>query len=831
MNQPNESLPLHLREAERLLHEGFHLVALHPLSKRPVGDDWNDPSRRVMQIAPEATGYGLPLALNKLCSIDPDHLEFARAGLKACGWNLGELMAAGVRTSSTRPNSGGRSTFLTDDRLSWVRFAIKVGGENVTVLELRADSANLQDCLPGVQYLDKQGAECSQQYAGDRRLDEATDLPESFANWWSKLSADGDFLHAEQAKFAAACGPGVGRVPSLPTKSGAALPFASPLRVPFNAAVRVGTILDRNGYLWDAKTQRYSPPSATGAAGVRLIPGRDGLWRSDHASDPLAGTFDAWVAFVVLEHGYDVQSAEAAAQAMGIEQRAAPTFEPERAWPEAREIKSELPPPPPFDADVLLPPVLAAYVKDESSRIPCPPEFVAASLVVALGAAIGSRCALRPKSFDNWLVVPNLWGGVVGDPSTKKTPGIAKGLTFLDALEAAEAKRLELLMAEHEAEVAAYEARKAAIQAEMKKSVGGEKSKGSEATADAVRRLSRLDPPKKPATRRFRTNDPTVEKIADILVESPAGILVVRDELNGLLASFEKSGREGDRAFYLEGWNGTSPYAVDRIGRGSQLVKRLTVGVFGGLQESVTARFLADAEQRNDGMLQRFQVMVFPDAVQWRWVNREPQHGVREAVSDLFKRLASFDPEQDGATRPHGSQQPPAFGFDSPAQELFIEWSGELYRETIANESSPLLRQHFAKYEKLFCALSLIFHLADGGVGQVPVDAALRAAAFTQFLEGHARRIYALAGMAQTSTARALARRIANGDLPDPFTAREIARKNWQGLDSQQRIETALSVLEGFGHIVGVEAPATERGGRPTVRYRINPAILGAAGQ
>jgi hypothetical protein len=58
-------------------------------------------------------------------------------------------------------------------------------------------------------------------------------------------------------------------------------------------------------------------------------------------------------------------------------------------WPDAREIKAELPPAPKFDADLLLPPVLAAYVMDESARIPCPPEFVAASLVVALGAAIG----------------------------------------------------------------------------------------------------------------------------------------------------------------------------------------------------------------------------------------------------------------------------------------------------------------------------------------------------------------------------------------------------------------------------------------------------------
>jgi len=317
----SQSLPTHLHEAQRLLHEGFKLCLLKPYQKRPVEDAWNDPANLAKEIDPKATGYGLPLALNKVCSVDPDHLEFARAGLKACGWNLEDLMAAGVRTSSSRPNSGGRSTFLTDDRLSWVKFVVIVDGENVTALELRADSDNLQDCVPGVRYHDKQGTKCTQRYATDRRLDEATDLPEPFADWWARLSIDGEFLHSQQRLFAAACGSGVKGVPSLPTKPGASLPFSSPLRMPFNAAVKVEAILDRNRYVWDSKTQRYSPPSATGAPGVRPIPGRDGLWRSDHGSDPLSGTFDSWCAFVVLEHGYDVRAAEVAARAMGLTDR------------------------------------------------------------------------------------------------------------------------------------------------------------------------------------------------------------------------------------------------------------------------------------------------------------------------------------------------------------------------------------------------------------------------------------------------------------------------------------------------------------------------------
>jgi biotin operon repressor len=55
---------------------------------------------------------------------------------------------------------------------------------------------------------------------------------------------------------------------------------------------------------------------------VRPIPGKTGLWRSDHASDPLHGTFDAWTAFVVLDHQGNLEAALMAAHAEGIGQDA-----------------------------------------------------------------------------------------------------------------------------------------------------------------------------------------------------------------------------------------------------------------------------------------------------------------------------------------------------------------------------------------------------------------------------------------------------------------------------------------------------------------------------
>jgi KaiC/GvpD/RAD55 family RecA-like ATPase len=315
------ALPPHLRHAQHLLHYGLKLVRLLPFTKQPEGKDWNHPTNYAKEIDPNATGYGLPLAANNLCSIDPDNVEYARVGLEACGFDLDEIMRAGVRTISTRRGSGGRSTFSVDDRLCWVRFTAPGIG---TVLELRADSPNLQDAVPGVLYRDKEGNDCTQDYATSRRFDDVPELPDAFCEWWARCSTDKAFLHDQQALFFAAIEKafGVAGRPALSLSTGkhgtgSDLPFDAPgVRGPFNRAVRVEEILAHHGYLHDERSGRWSPPSATGAPGVRPIPNKDGLWRSDHGSDPLCGTFDAWIAFVVLEHDGDVESAIEAARAM-----------------------------------------------------------------------------------------------------------------------------------------------------------------------------------------------------------------------------------------------------------------------------------------------------------------------------------------------------------------------------------------------------------------------------------------------------------------------------------------------------------------------------------
>jgi hypothetical protein len=291
-----------LSEARRLHAAGLVLCKLLPFKKQPEGEGWNVTA--VRSIEPGATGYGVLLARNGLCSIDPDRVDQSRQIMRALGFDLETLMEAGARSKSTRPGSGGRSVFADPGGLAWLRFSFDGLG---TVLELRAQSANLQDAVPGLLYSDKTGEIRTQTAANERRIDDRCPLPEDLVAWWRRCSTDLDFLR-EQQRIA---GEAIGARPLRAVSAGGGtLAYPSPLRADFNACHDIEQMLLGHGYSKHGK--RLKAPNSEGGPGVRRIPGKEGLWQSDHASDPLFGTFDAWTVFVVLDHLENIAAAEAA---------------------------------------------------------------------------------------------------------------------------------------------------------------------------------------------------------------------------------------------------------------------------------------------------------------------------------------------------------------------------------------------------------------------------------------------------------------------------------------------------------------------------------------
>ncbi|WP_310460682.1 YfjI family protein [Sphaerotilus sp.] len=497
-------------------------------------------------------------------------------------------------------------------------------------------------------------------------------------------------------------------------------------------------------------------------------------------------------------------------------------------WPEPRKLEAELPPVPAFDAAAMLPGVLGEYVLDEADRMSAAPDFIAVPLLICLGATIGARCGVKPKRHDGWIVPANQYGGIVGDPSSRKTPAMSAATKFIGILEKREAEQHEEAVRVYAAELAAFEAQQAAVKQSMKKAASGngDEIKMRAAIAD----LQSLVPPEEPKQRRHQTGDCTEAKLGDLAAKNPvgAGVMVVNDELTGWLSGMEGEQGRSAKSFFLEGWNGSGTKAIDRIGRGSIVVRPFNLSVLGGIQPGPLSRYMlgASAAMEQDGFLARFQLLTFPDAVPWTWVDRRPVPGVRDEVRGIFERLASFDPVMDGATPADDFNAIPSFNFDDEAQDLFVEFASDLHLTRAPAEQNPLLRQHLLKFERLIASLSLVFHVADGGIGDIRASSVLRACAWADYLEGHARRVYALAEVGRLDVAATLARRIADGKLNDQFTARDVVRKGWSSLSTPAQVDNALGLLVEHSHLAEIEEPPGEAGGRPTVRYVVNPRAM-----
>jgi putative DNA primase/helicase len=407
-------------------------------------------------------------------------------------------------------------------------------------------------------------------------------------------------------------------------------------------------------------------------------------------------------------------------------------------WREPKPLPNGLPDVPPFAAD-LLPLAFRSWVLDVAERMQCPADYPAVAVMVAAGAVVGRQLAIRPKRRDDWTVVPNLWGMIVGRPSLLKSPALHEALTPLVAMEAEAAKRHQEAVADWQADqVVAKEAAKVNATA-IRKAL----KTGDLATAHALARQD-LDDEQMPTRRRYIVHDTTVEALGVTLNANPNGVLVFRDELTGFLRGMDREGHEQDRAFYLEAWNGCGRYTFDRIGRGSLDIEACCVSILGGVQPGPLADYLVGAVRQgaaDDGFVQRFQLIVWPDPpATWRNVDRWPDGAAKRRAVDVFRQLAVLDPEALGAEREGNLLQ--FLRFDTGAQSLFDDWRGDLERRLRNGSEHPAIEAHLVKYRSMVPSIALICHLVDGGAGPIPDAAMARAAAWAEYLEGHARRIY-----------------------------------------------------------------------------------------
>lgn len=325
--------------------------------------------------------------------------------------------------------------------------------------------------------------------------------------------------------------------------------------------------------------------------------------------------------------------------------------------------------PPPFDCS-LLPEQLGTVAEDQGRLIGCDPGIVAMTGLAVLAGAIDDRLQIQPKRHDpTWTESARLWIGIIGDPSTKKTPGMAKAL---GPIKAAAAKKRD----QYRRELKAWEA-----------------------ACEKVKKGDKKPPP--PQLQRLTVGDITVEKLSDILGgagAAPRGVLAVYDELSGHLASMDcyKGGTGNkDKAKWLEAYNGGS-VEVDRVNKGSTFVENWSASLCGGIQPSVIHAYASATNF--DGMMQR--ILLYQARPATAGVDQYPDMRAKQAYADLVQELVELAPDDAPVT------------LSEPAHVIREQYAAVVLKASQNMPNKPLAAM-LGKWEGTYARLLLIWHVVE----------------------------------------------------------------------------------------------------------------------
>ena len=492
------------------------------------------------------------------------------------------------------------------------------------------------------------------------------------------------------------------------------------------------------------------------------------------------------------------------------------------SWPDPIPLGRDIPAAPAFPM-AALPSVLADFVRDNAERMQAPPDLLAIPALVALAGCIGKDAVLRPKVRDDWQERACLWGLPIQPPGSMKTAAISKATASLRRAQAAWSEedgkaRSDWLDIKAEADL-----RIKAWESDCSKRL----KSNPDATLPPKPKAAEGLPPE-PKPRRIVTTDATVEKLAELMIES-RGLTLVRDELAGWLLNMARYNAGSDRQFYLESYSGGS-FSIDRIRRGEMVVPDLYINIIGGIQPAVARKLFDVAEGGDDGLLDRFGLIAYPELPDdWTLVDRWPDTNIRQAFNAACDHLVATRWEnvlhvEDGAK--------PFARFSPAAQEVFNGWLSDHMRGLKATAETAT-GGFMGKARGLLCRLALVLHLAGWAAGEETDAKTISTTSLGRaltLLENYlvptwSRVMAAFGNMPSTSGAHRIARYIKERRLSS-IRIGDITKQDWTSLKDRAVVLEAFTVLVDHEWLAPPDRQTGARGGRPSASYAINPRVF-----
>ena len=250
----------------------------------------------------------------------------------------------------------------------------------------------------------------------------------------------------------------------------------------------------------------------------------------------------------------------------------------------------------PFPVDALPQPI-RGFVAAGANAIGCDASYLALPLLTALASAIGNTQRLQIKR--GWYAPPIIWGAIVGESGTAKSPAFRLALRPVNDR-----------------------------QSKVFRSFAAEQAKHKEEMKEwlATPKGERGPSPEPPVCVRYIVSDTTVKALAPILAGNPRGLMLGRDELSGWIGSFDRYTGKGKASADAASWlsmHSAESITVDRKSGDPRTihVPHAAVCISGGIQPDILARALTP-EHRECGLAARL-LLAYPPRRVKRWTEAD----------------------------------------------------------------------------------------------------------------------------------------------------------------------------------------------------------------
>ena len=450
----------------------------------------------------------------------------------------------------------------------------------------------------------------------------------------------------------------------------------------------------------------------------------------------------------------------------------------------------------PFPAEAL-PEPLKAFVCGAADAIGCDESYVGLPLLVGLAGAIGNTRRIELKR--GWREPAVLWGAIVGESGTQKSPALEVALKPVRRRQHETMKRHAERVKEYEAALLCHD-----------KALAQWKKSGMSLSAPPEK-------PEEPQAERLWCDDITIEGLAALLLNNPRGLLLIRDELAGWLGGFDRyaRGKGSDASRWLEMY-GARAVVVDRKTGASKTIyiPRAAVSIIGGIQPGALHRALG-TEHLENGLAARL-LLTCPSRKPKTWGEADIPPAMLQRIEGVFERLYTLE-----MVRSNEDLCPLDLPLSSGAKRAWVRFYNEHGKEQ--SDLDGDLAATWSKLEGGAARLALVIHLSrwaandsaltDGNVvDQQSIESGI---CLSRWFGAEARKVYGI--LSETPEQRELRRLIDRiQSRGGAATLRELTRSLHIPAAT---VEQSLNRLVAAGVGRWEHTKPSETGGRPVSRF------------